>query len=108
MNHRCKFLIGLHVSMLSVLTSAGITSPRGPISQSSGLTGQQPHVFFPPFSLISRRHQNYDKFTRGRILERNWDTSLKGFSPCYSQSPFLKDFMTPPPPTQQKCFETGF
>ena len=30
--------------------------------------------------------------SRGRILGRNWDKSLKSFLPCYSQSPLL----TPP------------
>jgi hypothetical protein len=44
--------------------------------------------------------------SRGRILGRNWDTSLKIFPPCYSQSPLLMD-LTPPPPSQQKWFETG-
>ncbi len=34
--------------------------------------------------------------SRGRILERNHNKSLKNFSPCYSQSPLLTDF-TPPP-----------
>jgi hypothetical protein len=32
------------------------------------------------------------KQSRGQIHGRNWDKSLKSFSPCYSQSP------TPPPP----------
>ncbi len=32
----------------------------------------------------------------GRILERNWDKSLKSSPSCYSQSPILTDF-TPPP-----------
>jgi hypothetical protein len=34
--------------------------------------------------------------TRGRILECNWDKSLKSFPPCYSQSPLLMDI--PPAP----------
>jgi hypothetical protein len=42
----------------------------------------------------------------GRILERNWDKSLKSFLPCYSQSPLLTDF-TPPSPLEQKWFEIG-
>ncbi len=29
--------------------------------------------------------------TRGLILRRNWDQSLKSFPPCYSQSPLLSD-----------------
>jgi hypothetical protein len=38
--------------------------------------------------------------TRGRILGRNWEKSLKSFSPCYSnsQSPQLTDFTPSPPP----------
>ncbi len=32
-----------------------------------------------------------------RILERNWDKSLKSFPPCYSQSPLLTDPPPPPP-----------
>ncbi len=31
---------------------------------------------------------------------------FKGFPPCYSQKPLLTDF-NPPPPPQQKWFETG-
>ncbi len=38
----------------------------------------------------------------GRILERNWDKSLKSFPPCYSQSPLRTDFIPP----EQKWFET--
>ncbi len=34
--------------------------------------------------------------TGGRILERNWDKSLKSFPSCYSQSPLLTDFTSPP------------
>jgi hypothetical protein len=34
--------------------------------------------------------------TRGRILGRNWDKSLKSFPPCYSQSPLPTDFTLPP------------
>ncbi len=37
--------------------------------------------------------------TRGRILGRNWDKSLKSFPPSYSQSPLLTDFTPPLPPT---------
>jgi hypothetical protein len=36
-------------------------------------------------------------FSRGRILERNWDKSLKSFPSCYSQSPLLTDFTSPTP-----------
>ncbi len=42
---------------------------------------------------------------RDRILERNWDKSLKNFPPCYSQLPLLTDFIHP---LKQKWFETGF
>ncbi len=35
---------------------------------------------------------------RGRILGRNWDKTLKSFSPCYSHSLLLTDFTHPPPP----------
>ncbi len=46
--------------------------------------------------------------TRGRILGRNWDKSLKSFPPCYSQSPLQMDLPPPPPtPQEQKWFETG-
>ncbi len=33
--------------------------------------------------------------SRGRILERIWDKSLKSFPPCYSQSPLLTDSHPP-------------
>ncbi len=36
-------------------------------------------------------------FSRGRILERNWDKSLTSFPSCYSQSPLLTDFTSPTP-----------
>jgi hypothetical protein len=36
--------------------------------------------------------------SRGRILGRNWDKSLRSFPPCYSQSHLLMDFAPPPPP----------
>ncbi len=39
-------------------------------------------------------------FSRGRILGRNWDKSLKSFPLCYSQPPLLTDFT---PPTRAKC-----
>ncbi len=42
--------------------------------------------------------------TRGGLLRRNWDKSLKSFPPCYS--PQQTD-LTPPPPPQQKCFKTS-
>ncbi len=45
--------------------------------------------------------------SRGRILGRNWDKSLKSLPSCYSQSPLLKDFTPPPPLLEQKWFETG-
>jgi hypothetical protein len=34
---------------------------------------------------------------RGRNLGRNWDKTFMSFSPCYSQSPLLKDFYSSPP-----------
>ncbi len=37
---------------------------------------------------------------RGWILGRNWNKSLKSFSPCYSQSPLLTEFYPPPPPSK--------
>jgi hypothetical protein len=39
--------------------------------------------------------------TRGRILRRNWDKSLKSFPSCYSQSPLRTNFFPPPPPPEQ-------
>ncbi len=46
--------------------------------------------------------------SRGRILGRNWDKSLKSFLPSYSQPPLLTDFHPHPPPLHgQKWFETG-
>ncbi len=45
--------------------------------------------------------------TRGRILGRNWDKSLKGFPPSYSQSPLLTDFTPPPPPLLAKVVLNG-
>ncbi len=35
------------------------------------------------------------QLNRGRILERNWDKSIKSFPPCYSQSPILYGFYVP-------------
>ncbi len=40
----------------------------------------------------------------GRILGSNLDKSLKSFPPCYSQSPILKDFTTPPPPLSKSAW----
>ncbi len=40
--------------------------------------------------------------SRGRILRRTWDKSLKSFPPCYSKSPLLADFNPPPPPPPAK------
>jgi|LakMenE01Jun11ns_1017448.scaffolds.fasta_scaffold8432406_1 hypothetical protein len=42
------------------------------------------------------RGQNPSYANRGRILGRNWDTILKSFPPCYSQSPLLTDLLPPP------------
>jgi hypothetical protein len=51
------------------------------------------------------------KQTRGPILGRNWNKSLKSFPPCYLQEPLLKEFSPPPPPPpprlEQKWIETG-
>jgi hypothetical protein len=56
-------------------------------------------------------HQELRVFTetRGQILGRNWDKSLKSVPPCFLQSPLQTDFnpLTPPPPLEQKLFETG-
>ncbi len=43
---------------------------------------------------------------RGKILERNWDKSLKSFPRCYLQSPLLKHFTLPllPTPLEQEWF----
>ncbi len=42
------------------------------------------------YARIYNSAQTYENHvTRGRILGRNWDKSLKSFPPCYSQSPLL-------------------
>jgi hypothetical protein len=46
--------------------------------------------------------ENPDDFSKGRILGRNWDKSLKSFPPCYSQAPLLMDFTPLLPPPGQK------
>ncbi len=46
--------------------------------------------------------------TEAEFLEVIETKSLESFPPCYSQSPLLTDFTTPPPTTlEQKGFETG-
>ncbi len=42
---------------------------------------------------------------RGRIKWRNWDKSLKGFPPCYLQSPLLPPL--PPPPPSKSGLKLG-
>jgi hypothetical protein len=44
----------------------------------------------------------YQNISRGRILGRNWDKSLKSFPPCNSQSPLLTDFTPPSPLSKQR------
>jgi hypothetical protein len=46
---------------------------------------------------VGIREEWMGQVSRGRILGRNWDKSLKTFPPCYLQSPLLMDF-TPLPP----------
>ncbi len=69
------------------------------------------YVFLPfPFHLVYvETLLDYDySVSRGRILGRNWGKSRKSFPPCYPQSTSLTDFTpSPPPPFDQKWFETG-
>jgi hypothetical protein len=44
--------------------------------------------------------------TRGWILGRSWDNSLKSFPPCYSQLPLLTDF-TPLPTSPPHLRKSG-
>ncbi len=55
------------------------------------------------YSVHAYYHRNM--FTYGHT----WKKSLRSFPPCYSQSPQLTDFTPtpPPPPLEQKWFETG-
>jgi hypothetical protein len=55
-------------------------------------------------TIVVRKLHIYNK-SRGRILGRNWDKSLKSFLPCFSQSPLIAD--STPPPLEKKWFETG-
>ncbi len=49
-----------------------------------------------PFLLLDA-YVLFEYMYRGRIHKRNWDKSVESFPPCY----------TPPPPPEQKWFETG-
>ncbi len=53
---------------------------------------QVPGPFLPSPLLLPKLFSS-----RGRILGRNSDKSLKSIPPCYSPSPLLTDFTTPPP-----------
>ncbi len=51
------------------------------------------HIGLPAHIAVVVQPSHMNTFsTRGGILERNPDKSLKGFPPCYSQSPLLTDF----------------
>jgi hypothetical protein len=56
----------------------------------------------PPFPTIIQ-WQRHKRFVRGRILGRNWNKSLKSFSPCYSRSPLLQILL--PPPLSKGCLK---
>jgi hypothetical protein len=47
------------------------------------------------YSVLQHAMMKITGGSRGWILGRNWDKSLKIFPPCYSQSPLLKDFIPP-------------
>ncbi len=51
-----------------------------------------------PAVLDFRGDSQFFTFTRGRILGRNWDKSLKSFLPCHSQSLLLTNLNPPTPP----------
>jgi hypothetical protein len=71
----------------------------------------------PALSKLCRKYHHHWMYAknwsspicRGLILGRNWDKSLKSFPPCYSQSSLLTGILLPlpPPPPEQKWFETG-
>jgi hypothetical protein len=64
-------------------------------------------VVRPEASLSSLNDARYKVYavikqlvSSGRILERNWDKSLKSFPPCYSEPPLLPDFTHSTPLTK--------